>query len=283
MAESLVWIDPDGSTLTFSRVEWDIRGRWFPTIVVDEETVPGQPGGRLREVRHGPLEFALPVWVEAASDTALRTALRAATYALDPTRGLGTIRVTAPGGDQRDLQCICVDGLSMTEKLGESSTPVAQRLVLAFRALEPYWRATSPTSVSFSSTTPPSFFPIFPLRLSASEVLVDSAVSNTGDVDAWPVWTITGPGSAVVLRNLTTGATTTFSGLSLGVGETMVIDTRPGYKTIAKGDGTNLWTYLASGSLWSLRRGSNAIRLEMAGTTAASGLSLSYYVRYLGP
>lgn len=282
MSETVVWIDPDGATTIFSKVEYGINGRWFPSTVIDEEQVPGQPGSRLREVRHGPLEFVMPVWIQAGSATALRTALRNLVYAMDPTRGPGRIRVTAPGGDQRELACIVVDGLEMAERLGSSSTPTDQKLVLAFRAHDPYWTAVSDIVQDFTIGTQPSFFPFFPLRLTASEIAVDTTIDNGGDVDAWPVWTITGPGSGIVLRNLGTGKNLTPSGLTLAAGDTMVVDTRPGAKTVTKGDGTNLWPFLTSASaLWPLRRGPNAMRLEMATTTAASGLRLSYRPRYL--
>lgn len=285
MSETVLWIDPDGGTLSFSRVEFDIRGRWFPSLALEEDTVPGQPGQRLRAVRHGAMELALAVWIQAASGSALRTALRAAVRSLNPGRGLGTLRVTTPAGDQRDLDCICVDGLSMTEKLGESSTPTDQRLVLAFKAYEPYWKATSDIVQDFTvGGSPATFFPFFPLRLTASEIAVDATVTNTGDVEAWPVWTITGPGSSIVLRNLTTGRDVTISGFTLGAGETLTIDTRPGYKTVARNDGANLWPYVATASsLWSLAEGSNSVRMEMATTTSSSALRLSYRTRYLSP
>lgn len=285
MAESVVWLDPDGATLTFSKVEYSLSGRWFPTTVVDEELVPGQPGARLREVRHGPLEFAMSGWLLAATETALRTAVRSAVYLLDPTRGVGTIRATAPGGDQRDLACICVDGLPLSERLGDTATPLAQKFTLAFRAHDPYWSAVSDVTQAFTIGSTPSFFPFFPLRLTSSQIAVDTTVTNDGDVSAWPVWTITGPGSGIYLRNLTTGQVLDFSslgGLTLGTGETAVIDTR--YKTVTKNDGTNLWPYLTlESSLWSLAKGSTAVRLEMAGTSGASALQLQYRPRYLSP
>lgn len=289
MPETVVWIDPEGAITTFSRVEFDLSGRWFPSLVLDEDPLPGQPGSRLNEVRHGPLEFTMPVWVRTASETALRTALRAVVYALDPSRGVGTVRVTAPGGDLRELPCVCVDGLPMVERLGQTSNTVDQKLVLAFRAHSPYWTAASDTVQDFTLGTQPTFFngPWFPLRLASSEILVDTSVSNDGDVESWPVWTITGPGSGIVLQNLTSGKDLAFSaqgGLVLGSGESVVVDTRPGYKTLTKGDGGNAWPHVAATSaLWSLSRGGNAIRLQMAGSTTASGLRVSHRPRYLSP
>jgi hypothetical protein len=282
LSESIVWIDPDGATATFSKIEFDLRGRFFPSAVVDEEQVPGQPGGRLRNVRHGPLEFAMPVWVQGGSQTALRTALRALVLAMDPTRGVGTIRVTAPGGDQRDLSCICVDGLSVVEKLGETSNTMDQRLVLVFRAHDPYWRSTSNSVRTYSAgSSTATFFPFFPLRLSSSEVFAADTVDNVGDVQTWPVWTATGPMTALVLKNLTTGEALTLT-VTLTSGETATIDTDA--KTLTKNDGTNLFPYLDwSSVLWALRRGSNSIQVELNGGGGSSSVQLSYPTQYLSP
>ncbi len=131
----------------------------------------------------------------------------------------------------------------------------------------------------------PSFFPIFPLRLTSSQIAVDSTVTNAGDVATWPVWTIKGPGTTITLRNLTTGENLIFLSTVLGSGESIAIDTRPGLKTVTKQDGSNLFNDLdVTSSLWALPRGDSAIRLEMSGVDAtASSLQLNYRQRYLSP
>jgi hypothetical protein len=110
-------------------------------------------------------------------------------------------------------------------------------------------------------------------------------VTNAGDVEAWPVWTITGPGSGIVLRNLTTGQSMDFGVGALAAGNTVVVDTRPGAKTAVANGSINVFPFLSAASvLWSLQRGANAVRLEMSGAIAgASGLSLAYRPRYLSP
>lgn len=283
--ESVAWIDPEGEVTTFSRVELNLAGRFFPSLLIDDELVPGQVGSRLREIRHGPLEFSAAVWVSAATETALRTAVRQAVYALDPTRGTGTWRNTGPGGDQRDLRCVVTDGLGLAEN-ESSSGRWAQRLALAFKAHDPYWEASSDTVEDFALGTAPSFLgnPFFPLRLTSSELLTETTVVNGGDVATWPVWTVTGPGSSIAIRNLTTGSEMVFTGLSLLAGEYLVIDARPGHKTVLRSDGQSLWPYLTLASaLWPLGRGGNSIRIEMAGSTAASGVRLTYRTKYLTP
>lgn len=291
MSETIEWIDADGVALTLHspsvelyQVDWDVSGRFMPRIEVQVDEIPGRAGAVLRDVRHGVHEFVLPLSIAAADDAALRTVLRELVDRMDPTRGTGKIRVTSPVGDQREINCVYAAGLEMAEKAG-SSGPGYQECPLAFTAYDPYWYDPSPIAETFAITDTPDFFPILPLRLTSSELVADGVATNTGSVDAWPVWTVTGPGSGITLRNLTTGTYLTLDGVTLQAGESISIDTRPGYRTVTQNDGTNLYPNLTLlSTLWPLARGTNNVRLEMTGVDAAvSGLTLSYYQRYLSP
>jgi len=283
VSETVEWIDADGGTTTLN-ARWAASGRFAPPNSFEDDGVPGQPGARFRAVRHGVREFTLPIWITGTSDVDLRTQMRSLVAKMDPTRGAGYIRVTAPGGDQRQISCYCSAGLHMSEVLGQDSGIRMQAAAPVFRAYDVYWTSVSPTVNTFyAGSNPGSFFPFFPLRLSTSEIAVSVTITNAGDVETWPVWTITGPGSSINLVNQTSGLALTFSGLTLATGETLVIDSRPGQKTILKNDGTNLWPYVtATSSLWPLLRNTNVVRLEMSGVvTSVSSLTYSYYNRYL--
>lgn len=281
MSETVEWIDPDGTTTTLE-VEWAAQGRFAPPSVFDEDGVPGQSGAVLRAVRHKVRDFVLPLWITAATESALRTAKRDLIASMDPIRGDGRIRVSTPVGDQREITCRVAAGLEMVERLGESSGPTLQRAPVLFRAHDPYWYALSDEVDTFElgSSGTASWFPIFPLRLASSEVFADATIINTGDVDVWPVWTITGPGDTIVLRNFTTGALTTLP-VALAAGETATIDTRERFKLVTHSNGNNLFPLLGDSSLWPLQRGSNVIRVEMASATSASSVRLARKPRYL--
>lgn len=279
-AEVITWIDPDAVSVTLD-CEWGATGRFGPRSIHDIESVPLQAGGRRRSVRHDVREFALPLWVSAASDSALRTAVRTLIFRLDPARGDGTLRVTAPGGDQREIACRVVSGLEVDEDFGDVTGQEWQRLTPVFSAVDPYWSDTSDTSASVTTGDAVTFFPFFPLVLSSSEVFGGVTINNTGDVETWPVITITGPGTDPIVRNSTTGEMLGVD-YTLGAGEVLTIDTRPGRKTVTLDDGTNLFPYLTAGSsLWPLERGSNAVQIEMSGSTGDSAVAISYRRRWL--
>lgn len=285
MSETLTWIDADGNSYDLSGQtdrEWLLgtQGRFMPPFRFVENEVPLQPGARLRTVKTLPREVDIPLLFKAASETALRTLVRDYLHRFNPGRGDGKLRVTAPGGDQRELNCRYAGGMQLVEA-GEKFG-FRQRMVLTFRAFDPYWYATSDTTDTYTTGTPATFFPFFPLRLTSSTIFASPTINNTGDVECWPVWTITGPGSSIALRNLTTDKLISLS-TTLAAGETITIDTRPGKKTVTKNDGTNLYGDLSSDSeLWPLERGNNSVQIEMSSATSASQVVISYRLRYLG-
>ncbi|MEU0797181.1 hypothetical protein ABZ342_44565 [Amycolatopsis sp. NPDC005961] len=283
-AELCTWVDVDGGE-TVLDVDWQATGRFMPAPRFVATGVPGQPGERLREVQHDVKDFTIRLTLAASSEAQLRQMQRDLVSAMDPVRGDGIFRVQSTIGDVREIACRYVSGLDMQEE-PEMSGPNMQQADVTLRAYEPYWRDANDTTNTFGIGVTPTFFPIFPMRLTSSQIAVDATALNAGDVEAWPRWTITGPGGDVTLRNLTTGDYLTLNGISLAAGESIAIDTRPGYKTITANDGSSIFSMLSiSSSLWSLpARMTSSIRLEMGGAVAgSSSLQLSYRQRYLSP
>jgi hypothetical protein len=282
VTETAQWIDADG-VATDLEVSWDVSGRFMPPIVFEEDGIPQQPGLRLRAVRHDVRTFMLTLWITAADGPSLRLAMRDLVTKMDPHRGPGAIVFTTPVGDLRQITCSYASGLEVGEKLGESSGPTVQIAAVTFRAHDPYWADVADTSAVFTTGALPNFFPFFPLRLSSSQVVVDTTIDNLGDLDAWPLITITGPGSVINAANLTTGLYLDFGTGSIGTGQSVIIDTRPGAKTVVMQDGLNVFAALsATSALWSLVPGNNAIRLTMSGADPiTSQISFSYRCKYL--
>lgn len=282
MSETFEWIDPDSGSTTL-RVERQTQGRFAPPTTFVTDTSPTQPGSVVRSTRHQSRRLVLPIIVTGTSQTTLRSALQNLNYALDPVRGKGTLKVTAPDGTQRITRAFLEDGMGLDESLNSTVNPSSwQRASLQFFCEEPYWLdATTTSSTIAYNTTTATFFPFFPLRLSSSSVFGTDTIDNSGDVMTWPRWTITGPGSAIYIKNLTTGKTLNLN-VTLAAGESVTIDTAPGVRTITKNDGTNLFGYLSStSSLWPLAKGSNSIQLEMSSADTGSSIGYSYERRWL--
>jgi hypothetical protein len=287
--QAIQWIDPAG-TVTALRAGTDSaamegrEGRFGPPPLFELERVPLQPGQRFRNVVHGSAVVHVPVAFYGSTATALRTSLRKWARLLDPIRGDGTLRVTGPGGDTRDLVCRYTGGLDTAIESDYSDLANKFTVILMFTTEQPYWQDSSDTVAGpWVTGTAATFFPFFPLVLSDSTVFASVTVDNTAsDAEAWPVWTIRGPGANPILRNL---SSTKFLSLpiTLAIGDVVTIDTRPGQKTIIKQDGSSLFGSLTStSSLWSLLASTvNSIRIEMSSATAASQVQMNFRHRYL--
>lgn len=286
MSETIQFINAENDTIELTDlVNYAVlRGRigdLMPVFTRSEEKVPLQAGSRLLRINTEPRELDIPLMIWDSSAVAMEARLRSLVQAMDPNLGEGKLRYTSQSGTSVDLNCRYVDGLRGDNRRANLTW---RELVLTLRASDPYWYATSPVSATYETEeATATFFPFFPLVLSDSSVFADAAVNNSGDVDAWPVWTINGPGSNPVLRNLTTGKTLTLT-YTITAGQTITIDTRPGYKTIELDTGDNLFPYRSNASsLWPLQRGSNTIRIELSSADENSSVVLSYYPRYLSP
>lgn len=287
MDEAMAWLAPDGS-VTDLPVLWDAHGRFAPPVALTIDRVPGQPGGVVRQAQHGIREMALPLHIAEDSEALLRAKLRLLTRKFNQV-GLGgkplpgRLRNTAVDGVVREIAAYYTGGLELDESADSTSGPLVQKCVLTFSSPDPYWCGAQ-TTQTFTMGEQPKFFPIFPLRLSASQVVVENNITNDGDVDAYPVWTLTGPGAQIKIINLTTGQMIRLGDNALGAGEILTIDTRYGRKTVTKTDGTNLFSWLSNdSSLWALQPGANLMHLEMSGSTTQSAFAMAYTPRYLSP
>jgi hypothetical protein len=284
-ADKVSWISADGTEYPISDnhlIMAGSDGRFMPPVDFVEEDIPFQHGSQLREVLVRPREVDLPIYVDGTSEIDLRNQLRTLLRVLNPLKGNGKLRITGPDGSQRELTCRYKGGMEISEK-GNSKIGNLQAVVLVLRAFDPFWYDTITKVETFTiNQQATSFFPIFPLRLSSSTVFADFTVDNSGDVETWPEWIIKGPGENIYLRNLTTGETLRLN-TSLGLGESIRIDTKPFSKTVIKGNNENLFYTIENSTLWALQEGFNSIRLEMSNATSDSSIQLSYKNRYWGP
>jgi len=282
MTETFVWTDPDG-TETSLQVERQTQGRFAPPTKFVTDTSPTMPGSLMRSARHESRRIVVPIVIQASTPTLLRDSLRDLNYALDPVRGPGTLTVTGPDGYDRIVNAYLEDGMGLDETLNETTNGKTwQRASLQFFCEEPYWLDATSTSetIGYAATTS-TFFPLFPLILTSSSVFGSATINNTGDVQTWPRWTVTGPGSAIYIRNLTSDEMI-YLDTTLTAGETITIDTAPGIRTITKNDGTSLFSAMSTDSvLWPLIVGNNRVQLEMSSATASSSIAYSYERRWL--
>lgn len=295
----LSWFDPGGTEWVLTdtrRVPLGGPGYFMPspgpTGVWDAAEVEyvvdkSERGGRI--VRHAaPAErlIILPVYVEGTSFVDLDDRWRALGLALTRTsrRGPGTFVVTRPTGEQRAIKAYYDGGWKATPELHSRW----DTCVVTMLCPDPYWRAPTPTPILRRGGSPGrSFLKRFP-RVSTSQTIGATPVTNPGDVEAWPYWVLTGPLGLVTARNQRrneqwTINAATYLGRNLDVGEVITINTETGLITGPQGpDGTDWagaldWTQSV---LWRLDEGNSDVDFVVTGQTSDTKIEASFYARY---
>ena len=270
-------------------VEPGILGLDIPTPAFTTVPVSGGNGDDLLATRYEPRDVAIPILVETDD---MRHAVRAIAHRLNLRDGDLSITLRYPDGDVRTLNHVrYVGGLEGDESADSAgAAPSAgdlawRRLVLSFRALDPYWYGAPAAYIANASAA---------LAWSAAGVAWSAAgqpwsgtsgvtgvpvtVFVGGDADALPVGTIHGPGSFVI-THVPTGAQW-ISARALTASEVVTIDTDAGVVYV---NGVRDWSVLSAAStLWRLAKGDNPVTFTMSGaTTTASSVTLTWSERWL--
>lgn len=284
--DRLVFVDPSGletdlSDLVNFSTLWGVHGRGMPRFDFVEEELPGIDGADLRDVLVPPREITVPIFIEGDDAPDLTDVLRVFASRLNPLRGDGLLRTNRAELGERELVCRYAGGLELTESREESGKKW-QRALLVFRASgDPFWRDVDDVVVPIpSGAAGGSFFPFFPLRLTSSSVYAEAEIDNEGDGIAWPVWTIVGPATGIMLENVLTGDVFE-SSIELASEEHVTIDTRPGRRGITDHTGANRYSTVTGHDLWGFVPGSQNVRVQIAGTDDDTEVSVAYRPRHL--
>ena len=282
MAEgNIVFIAPDGITEVSLNDGVNVHARSVSGVGMAQplnqaEVVPLEDGERYVRTLLGPRFIAFDLVITDTSWSALHARRRALITALNPRRGIGTLRWTpVSGGAVYAIAAILERGFT----LAESSTPGPLIIndAVSFRCPDPGWRSNVLVTTNL---TPAAGGMAVPTDVPTE--LVDGGgtvvIANAGDLDSYPVVTFTGPCVGPSIENETTGKVCSFPLLILASGETLTIDMAA---RTAKIGGLSVLSKRRSGDeFWALVPGNNTI---VAGTTSGSStVQVKYYPRYAG-
>lgn len=283
-------------------------------VTVSERIAPLLPGSFVTQVRHQARDVMLPLAVLADTTTELDQTLHSLARTLDPAVGSVAVMVTRSDGTRRQIEGLYVAGFEALALAHSNAMEVTANIAIRCHE-EPYWVDPSGTTIEvdpppdvFTSGTTSTddtatgtddpiptngfvvgidfnsadygFSAVLPFSGDAGGVVITTLV-NDGDADAWPLFTITGPASAIQATNITTGKFWTWDG-SLDNAKVLTVDTRPGRRDVNV-DGTNRFGTLEDGSsLWALQPGSQVVAFRFDGTTdPGSKFVVSWTERYL--
>lgn len=273
LLDDVTLVPPNGSSFTVSRTLPFVSGARTGALLHSVTVGPAAPSveraaylyARGEQVIDGP---------EQARDVEIVGELIAGTRAAVNTLRADLLRVVRHhGGDmigvrytpvatQVELSCVAVE-VEATAEDG-ATIPFTVRLVAADAVA---YRVGAADSAAMGSSGSPA------------------AVVNTGDVEAWPTITVTGPTSGTTtgleLTNATTGDTLTLGSLTFEAGDTITVEGRPGYEAIDQ-DGVNLMGKRTDGTRpWSLPVGTSSVYVTATGGTGVTA-SISWTPGWVG-
>lgn len=263
---STKWSDHTGTALMPGALGLELVPRTL-------KTRPRVDGDGVEVVRPvvGMRELTFPLWVEGTSRADYLTKRRRLQAHLASRRG---VRVThiEDDGETMWAQGHYVGGMEGQHAYdGQTSQLYAPTL----RCGDPYWHMPEVNEPFLLEEGTP-WFPFPPLQLRGSLLQERRDVVNPGDVDSWPRWTVTGPGQGFAIVHHDTGRSIEYDATIIP-GQQVVIDTRPGYRNITDGQGTDLMQHLTSDpEFFPLLGGTNDIELIMPGTGDDTDITLTW-------
>jgi hypothetical protein len=291
----VTYVDPDGTAWAWSNpltgcFVTAVTGIGSPPAALAGVSLPG--GGSLAQTYNAAkrsIVIGLHAYSEESQDGLLDLVDRLAFALWTERAGLpaaGTLRFARPSGTVREIDVYCTSGPEQTDT---DSTRDGYQWSTSYgltfeSALDPMFQDVDPTGPLVFAAPPVSggVPPMPPVLLAPSSTLGSTTVTNTGNGDAYPIWTITGPGTPT-LTNVTTGREFSLD-VALSSGEVITVDTRPAQQSAVDQDGHDRWSDLVKTSprdLWTLVPGSNLLNLQIDSAGAGSSIEMVYHRRWL--
>lgn len=289
MADAIFWTSADGNLTQLS----DLTNGYFhlgdgttglasPVYALTTDTFAGYDGVTVQAVRAEARSLTVGLMVQGTTKDEFRAKARALVRDMRPKAGMGTLTLATEQGEMRSIGAYYTGGLEGDRARSVSGIGLFWRFVLQLMAPDPWFQGGERT-LRFGLGAPTPFFPIPPVTLSPSVVQGQFTVDlSDADAPSYPVWTVTGPGSTLVLRNQTTGRSLTVN-VALNVGEALTVDTRPGRESVRLQDGQNAMPAVSGyPDLWPLVESVNTLQVTLTGATDVTEIVGTFRPRYAG-
>lgn len=230
-------------------------------------------GAVFRGKRFLPREVDVPLFFRARNRVQLQELMSRVSIVLD---GEMTLRFVEDDGSDWSLVVHRVGGgqyVYGVDTIGETEL----RTVVTLRAGDPFWTYNIPKRVVVGTSNPgrglikgASFAR---MKLSGSQASGQILLENPGDVDAVPVWELTGPGTDFTAIG-PKGDSFVWNG-TLDVGETLTIDAATA--RVTDGTGANRYAELGPAPrFWKIPPGQSQANVLLSGTSTGSQIVLTF-------
>lgn len=260
-----------------------------PPVELHSDESPNLDGSIFRSARTAAREVMIPLYLYAVDRRTLKELKSKLLRALDARKGYCVLKFMETDSAPRYLRCYYKGGMEGDEST-ENSGFTWTRYGLQLTAFDPWFYSDEIPVAQWVFGEGDPFLstvqPFFPLHITSGRVS-ESAISveNPGDIEAWPVWQITGPVKSfrfISPKGEAFGIAARQDGTDVvAAGRTLTIDTRPGYKLLRDDQGVNYWPLLeANPVLWAIPDGRSQVGVQLTSSSSAAKLRMSLTPRY---
>jgi hypothetical protein len=190
----------------------------------------------------------------------------------------GYLIIQRPDGSSRQIAVYTTSGLD-TPEVGLNDLLI---YTLTLQTPDPYWTDLAPSQLTYSIGFANGILPLLPIQLAGGTVFGENNIYNPGTANAYPTWTITGPGTPTI-RNNTTGRAWSLNA-PIPSGQVIQVVTKRGQQSAYNiSTATSIWdslVYSTLRDLWPLIGGNNDVSISIAGATAATQVALTWVNRW---
>lgn len=178
----------------------DFTGFGIPTSQVRIEASAGD-GGVFRHAKRGVRNVDVSITTLGTDRADVQTKLRRLSRILQNSIGPITLRASYSNGESLDLFLYYTGGAE--SQWGSDAGMIWNRWGLSFQAPNPFWQSSVQESFEIGTgSTGRGLLPeLTKLKVSSSQTLGVVTVDNQGDVPAYPIWTISGPVTDLVISD----------------------------------------------------------------------------------
>ncbi|MFD5069137.1 phage tail family protein [Streptomyces sp. NPDC058369] len=259
-----------------------------PPFELHADDSPNLDGGMFRDARAVAREIMIPVFLFGIDRQTIKSLKSKLISSLNPKKGFCVLKFVEGDANPRYLRCYYKGGMEGSETTDEAGF-TWKKYAIQFTAYDPYFYGDDVKVAEWAFGTGEAFLhttSFFPLHINAGLVVGSEIdLSNPGDVEAWPIWELTGPIRGFHFTSpdgLSFGITAPVDGSNvIPTGRTLTVDTRPGYKTLMDDLGTNYWPLLdPSPELWQVPEGDTVATVDILPGSDNASVRLSFQPKY---
>lgn len=283
--DSYTWTNGEGNTLDLTDMtQWRVMpadGFGVPDLDLTIRETPYGDGGQWIFTKVKPRKFKMYIWSLAPDWATQQTRRDALIQAFSPKFGRGTLQIVRANGTTRAIDCTISAGLKF---LANGRRGMNRLEEIEFTADDPFFydpTTTGAVTKVYGGPTGTTLNQVLNFTLGSSNTPLVMNIFNFGDVESYPIFTVTGPATNPTFTNYSTGKVIAYIGY-LSAGSVLKLDHTFNNPQVTI-SGVSAWNGLYSAStFWPLLGGNNTVVYTQVEAGVTTTTTYQFKTRYSG-